>query len=78
MSRPGRQDHTAHTDTYHGRFATLVPNQQVEVSEFETVDSALRRDEIATAIVDADGGTKRSLVTSSTERQVPRQVVSPA
>jgi uncharacterized protein YndB with AHSA1/START domain len=34
---------TAHTDTYHGRFAKLVPNERVvEVLEFETADPALR------------------------------------
>src|SRR5947209_17557329 len=34
---------TAHTDTYHGRFVTLVPNAQVvEVMEFETDAPALR------------------------------------
>src|SRR5687767_8110370 len=34
---------TAHTDTYHGRFVQLVPNERVvEVDEFETDDPALR------------------------------------
>jgi uncharacterized protein YndB with AHSA1/START domain len=34
-SRTGKT--TAHTDTYHGRFGTLVANEQVvEVMEFET------------------------------------------
>ena len=34
---------TAHTDTYHGHFVKLVPNQQiVEMVEFETTDPALR------------------------------------
>src|SRR5687768_11301093 len=33
---------TAHTDTYHGYFAKLIPNERVvEVDEFETEDSAL-------------------------------------
>src|SRR5436305_3923711 len=33
---------TAHTDTYHGRFLRLVPNELiVEVDEFETPDPAL-------------------------------------
>ena len=33
----------AHTDTYHGRFVRLVPNEQiVEVDEFETTDPAMR------------------------------------
>ena len=30
---------TAHTDTYHGRFVKLVPNEKVvEVDKFETTD----------------------------------------
>jgi uncharacterized protein YndB with AHSA1/START domain len=34
---------TAHTDTYHGGFVKLVPNEQiVEVDEFETTDPVLR------------------------------------
>ncbi len=34
---------TAHTDTYRGRFAKLVPDERVvEVDEFETEDPALR------------------------------------
>jgi uncharacterized protein YndB with AHSA1/START domain len=50
---------TAHTDTYHGRFVKLVPNEQViEVDEFETTDPALRGEmTITITLVDADGGT---------------------
>jgi uncharacterized protein YndB with AHSA1/START domain len=50
---------TAHTDTYHGRFVKLVPNEQVvEVVEFETTDPALRGEmTITTTLADADGGT---------------------
>jgi uncharacterized protein YndB with AHSA1/START domain len=50
---------TAHTDTYHGRFVTLVPNEQVvEVDEFETDDPALRGEMTTTiTLADADGGT---------------------
>jgi uncharacterized protein YndB with AHSA1/START domain len=50
---------TAHTDTYHGRFVTLVPNEQiVEVDEFETTDPALRGEmTITITLVDAAGGT---------------------
>ncbi len=50
---------TAHTDTYHGRFAKLVPNERiVEVDEFETKDPALRGEMIITiTLADADGGT---------------------
>jgi uncharacterized protein YndB with AHSA1/START domain len=50
---------TARTDTYHGRFVKLVPNEQVvEVDEFETTDPALRGEmTITITLVDADGGT---------------------
>jgi uncharacterized protein YndB with AHSA1/START domain len=50
---------TAHTDTYHGRFVKLVPDEQVvEAVEFETDDPALRGEmTITIALVDADGGT---------------------
>src|SRR5690348_7777908 len=51
---------TAHTDTYHGRFVKLVPNEQVvEVDEFETTDPALRGEmTITVTLTDApDGGT---------------------
>ncbi len=48
-----------HTDTYHGHFAKLVPNEQVvEVLEFETTDPALRGTmTMTTTLTDADGGT---------------------
>ena len=50
---------TAHTDTYHGRFVKLVPNERVvEVVEFETTDPALRGEmTITTTLADAEGGT---------------------
>jgi uncharacterized protein YndB with AHSA1/START domain len=50
---------TAHTDTYHGRFVKLVPNEQVvEVLEFETANPALRGEMTITyTLTDADGGT---------------------
>jgi uncharacterized protein YndB with AHSA1/START domain len=50
---------SAHTDTYHGRFVRLVPNEQVvEVGEFETTDPDLRGEmTITITLVDADGGT---------------------
>ncbi len=50
---------TAQTDTFHGRFVKLVPNEQVvEVVEFETADPALRGEMTITyALADADGGT---------------------
>ena len=51
---------TAHTDTYHGRFVKLVPNEQViEVVEFETADPALQGEmTITITLADADGGTE--------------------
>jgi uncharacterized protein YndB with AHSA1/START domain len=57
---PGRTGKSApHTDTYHGHFAKLVPNEQVvEVLEFETADPALRGTmTMTTTLTDADGGT---------------------
>jgi uncharacterized protein YndB with AHSA1/START domain len=50
---------TASTDTFHGRFVKLVPNEQVvEVVEFETADPALRGEMTITyTLVDEDGGT---------------------
>jgi uncharacterized protein YndB with AHSA1/START domain len=51
---------TAHTDTYHGRFVKLVPNEEVvEVVEFETADPTLRGEmTITITLADADGGTE--------------------
>lgn len=48
----------SHTDTYHGHFAKLVPDQEVvEVLEFETEDPALRGTmTMTTTLADADGG----------------------
>ena len=53
---------TAHTDTYHGHFVKLVPNEQiVESDEFETDDPALRGDmTITITLKDSAGGTDRS------------------
>jgi uncharacterized protein YndB with AHSA1/START domain len=50
---------TAHTDTYHGRFVTLVPDERVvEVMEFETADAAMRGEMTVTfTLTDAGGGT---------------------
>lgn len=52
---------TAHTDTYHGRFAKLVPDTQVvETIEFETDHLAMRGEMTLTlTLSDAeDGGTE--------------------
>ena len=50
---------SAHTDTYHGRFVKLVPNEQVvEAMEFETADPEMRGEMTVTyTLVDAGGGT---------------------
>jgi uncharacterized protein YndB with AHSA1/START domain len=50
---------TESTDTYHGSFVKLVPNEQVvEVMEFETADAAMRGEMMVTfTLTDADGGT---------------------
>jgi uncharacterized protein YndB with AHSA1/START domain len=50
---------TAHTDTYHGRFVTLVPNAQVvEVMEFETNDDSLRGEmTVSLTLTAANSGT---------------------
>jgi uncharacterized protein YndB with AHSA1/START domain len=51
---------SAHTDTYHGRFTELVPNQRVVRSvEFETEDPTLRGVmTITISLRDLDGGTE--------------------
>ena len=54
---------TAQTDTYHGRFARLVPNEQVvQVLEFETPDPALQGEMTTTLTLrdadDASGDTE--------------------
>ncbi|PNG19830.1 SRPBCC family protein [Streptomyces cahuitamycinicus] len=48
----------ANTDTYHGHFARLVPDEQVvEVLEFEAADPALRGAmTLTTTLTDARGG----------------------
>ncbi len=50
---------TAHTDTYHGHFVKLVPNEQVvQAMEFETDDPQMRGEMTSTfTLTDADGGT---------------------
>jgi len=51
---------SAHTDTYHGRFVKLVPNEQiVEMVEFETSDPGMRGEMTITfTLADAHGGTE--------------------
>ena len=51
---------TAHTDTYHGRFVRLVPDEEVlQVMEFETADPSLRGEmTIRFRLTDVRGGTQ--------------------
>jgi uncharacterized protein YndB with AHSA1/START domain len=51
---------SAHTDTYHGTFTKLVPNERVEeVVEFETDNPALRGEMTITYVLrDTAGGTE--------------------
>jgi uncharacterized protein YndB with AHSA1/START domain len=55
--RPGKSE--PQTDTFHGHFARLVPDEQVvEVLEFETADPGLATTmTITTTLTDADDGT---------------------
>ena len=64
---------TAHTDTYHGHFAKLIPDEQVvEVVEFETADPALRGEmTITITLAEADGGTDVLAVHAGREPGVP-------
>lgn len=50
---------TPRSDTFHGRFVKLVPDEQiVEAVEFETGDPALQGEmTVAISLTDADGGT---------------------
>jgi len=51
---------TAHTDTYHGRFLELSPNERVvEAIEFETDNPAMQGEmRITTTLTDSAGGTE--------------------
>lgn len=63
----------AHTDTYHGRFVRLVPDEQVvEEFEFEAVDPALAgRMTMTTTLTDAGGGTQVVVVHEGVPDAVP-------
>ncbi len=51
---------TAHTDTYHGRFLELVPDQRVvEIDQFETTDPTLKGEmTITITLIDSGDGTE--------------------
>ena len=61
------------TDTYHGHFVKLVPDEQVvEVFEFETADPDLRGEmTMTTTLTDADGGTDVLVVHEGVPDKVP-------
>lgn len=61
------------TDTYHGHFARLVPDEQVvEVIEFETDDPDLRGQmTMTTTLTDAAGGTEVLIVHEGIPDKVP-------
>jgi uncharacterized protein YndB with AHSA1/START domain len=63
----------AHTDTYHGHFFKLVPNEQVvEVLEFETADPALQGEmTMTTTLVESHGGTDVVVVHEGVPDVVP-------
>lgn len=63
----------AHTDTYHGRFVELVPDERVvEVVEFETADPGLRGEmTMTTELTEVDGGTQVVIVHEGVPDAVP-------
>jgi uncharacterized protein YndB with AHSA1/START domain len=64
---------SSHTDTYHGHFVRLVPDEQVvESFEFETSETKLRGTmTMTTTLTDADGGTDVRLVHEGIPDGVP-------
>ena len=71
--RPAPAKSAEQTDTYHGHFVTLVPDEQVvEVFEFETGDPGLRGEmTMTTTLADADGGTDVVIVHEQIPDSVP-------
>jgi len=71
---PGQAGKSApRTDTYHGHFARLVPDEQVvEVFEFETDDPGLGGQmTMTTTLTEAGGGTDVVIVHDGIPDQVP-------
>ncbi|PWU43383.1 polyketide cyclase [Micromonospora globispora] len=66
---------TARTDSYHGHFVKIVPDQQVvEVVEFETDDPALRGAmTMSTTLTDVDGGTEVVVVHDGIPDAIPAE-----
>ncbi|HZM76442.1 MAG TPA: SRPBCC domain-containing protein [Candidatus Limnocylindrales bacterium] len=66
---------SAHTDTYHGYFTKLVPNEQVvEELRFETDDEVLAAATITmtTTLSDADDGTEVVIVHEGMPESIPQ------
>lgn len=63
----------ARTDTYHGHFATLVPDERViEVFEFESTDPGLAGEmTMTTTLTDAEGGTDVLIVHDGIPDAIP-------
>ncbi|GAB7051195.1 hypothetical protein JCM9534A_63210 [Catenuloplanes indicus JCM 9534] len=63
----------AHTDTYHGRFLRLVPDEQVvETMEFETADPAMRGTmTMTTTLTPATGGTEVTILHEGIPDAIP-------
>ena len=63
----------ARTDTYHGRFTRLVPDEQVtEVFEFESADPGLAGEmTMTTLLAEADGGTDVTVVHDQIPDSIP-------
>ncbi|GAA3136480.1 SRPBCC domain-containing protein [Streptomyces rectiviolaceus] len=72
-AQSGTGKSASHTDTYHGHFAKLVPDEQVvEVLEFETQDPALGGTmTMTTTLTDADGGTDVLVVHEGIPDSIP-------
>lgn len=72
-SPEGNGKSAPHTDTYHGHFRTLVPNERVvEVLEFETEDPALLGTmTMTTTLTDVDGGTEVLVVHEGIPDSIP-------
>ena len=70
---------TAHTDTYHGRFVELVPNERVvQVVEFETTDSTMRGEMTITLTLPNDSSRRRepaNPIAMDNVRVVPTDVI---
>jgi uncharacterized protein YndB with AHSA1/START domain len=71
VSQPGKSG--GHTDTYHGRFVRLVPDEEVvEVSSFESADPSLAGEmTITTTLEDAGDGTDVTVLHEGIPEAVP-------